>query len=223
MTIQEYFGEWSKVIDLPEADRIMRRLSASYSTVCPSPDNIFKAFRLCPLDKLRVVVIGMEPYSQKGVATGLAFANSPDTPEDRLSPSLEVLKESVIDYTVPHGRVIFEPDLEKWEAQGVLLLNAALSCEIGKTGSHILLWRPFMKSFLTNLSNYHTGLVYLLMGAHAKALELYINRRTNYVIHIRHPSWYARNGARMPSEVWKEVNSILIRLNGTGIEWYQEH
>jgi uracil DNA glycosylase len=80
-----------------------------------------------------------------------------------------------------------------------------------------------MKSFLTNLSNYHTGLVYLLMGAHAKALELYINRRTNYVIHIRHPSWYARNGARMPSEVWKEVNSILIRLNGTGIEWYQEH
>ena len=223
MTIEDYFGDWSKVVDLQEADRIMRKLSASNHIICPQLKDIFKCFRLCSLNNLRVVIIGQDPYPQKGVATGLAFANNPDTPEDSYSPSLEILRESVINYTIPHRRVTFAPDLEKWEAQGVLLLNSALSCELGRVGSHTLLWRPFIKSLLTNLSKYHTGLVYLLMGTQAQSLEPYINKQFNHVIHIRHPSWYARQRQRMPSDIWQEINTILIGQNGYGIEWFTEY
>ena len=223
MTIQEYFGDWSKVVDLQEADRIIKKLSASNHIICPQLKDIFKCFRLCSLSNLRVVLIGQDPYPQKGMATGLAFANSPDTPEDSYSPSLEILRESVINYTVPHRRVTFAPDLEKWEVQGVLLLNSALSCELGRVGSHTLLWRPFIKSLLTNLSKYHTGLVYLLMGTQAQSLEPYINKQFNHVIHTRHPSWYARQRQRMPSDIWQEINTILIGQNGYGIEWFTEY
>jgi uracil DNA glycosylase len=105
----------------------------------------------------------------------------------------------------------------------VLLLNSALSCELGRVGSHTLLWRPFMKSLLTNLSKYRTGIVYLLMGTQAQTLEPYINRQFNYVVRIRHPSWYARQKQRMPSDIWQEINSILIGQNGYGIEWFTEY
>ena len=223
MTIQEYFGDWSKVVDLNEADRIMKKLSASKTVICPQLKDIFKAFTLCPLNTLRVVVLSQDPYPQKGVATGIAFANSSDTPESQYSPSLEVLRESVIDYTIPHRTINFAPDLEKWEEQGVLLLNSALSCEMGRVGSHILLWRPFITSFLTNLSKCSTGIVYVLMGSQAQTLEPYINSHFNYVIRIRHPSYYARTKTRMPSDIWKQINNILISQNGYGIEWYKEY
>ena len=113
MTKEEYFGDWSTVIDLHEADIILKRLSASNHIICPQLKNIFKAFHLCPLHSLRAVLIGQDPYpnlrafpwdSSQGrvpVATGLAFANASDTPDNHLSPSLEVLRESVIDYTIP--------------------------------------------------------------------------------------------------------------------------
>lgn len=233
MTIQEYFGDWSKVVDLSEADRILKKLSASHHIICPQLKDIFKAFILCPLNNLRCVLIGQDPYPNLKttvldgspikipVATGIAFANSPDTVA--LSPSLEVIRESVINYTIPHRTTIFDPSLEKWEAQGVLLLNSALSCEVGRVGSHMLMWRPFIKSLLTNLSKYHTGIVYVLMGTVAQSFEPYINKQFNHVVHIRHPSWYARQRQRMPSDIWQEINSILIAQNGYGIEWFTEY
>ena len=223
MTIREYFGDWSNVIDLSEADRILKRLSSVGTKVCPSVKDIFKAFKLCSLHNLRCVILALDPYPQKGIATGLAFANASDTPENKLSPSLEVLKESVIDYTIPHRRINFDPSLEKWEEQGVLLLNSALSCELGKIGSHTLMWIPFMTSFLTNLSKCSSGIVYVLMGSQAQSLERYINKRFNHIIRCRHPSYYARTKTKMPSEIWRQINDILIGQNGYGIQWYQEH
>lgn len=227
MTIEEYFGEWSRVADLKEAYSIMKRLADSKVKVCPTLADIFKAIRLCPISRLRVVILGYDPYNNmvegRPVATGLAFANPPGTLEENYSPSLSILRESVIDYTIPHRRIIFDPSLEKWEEQGVLMLNSALSCELGRVGSHMLMWRPFMKSLLTNLSCYHTGLVYLLMGTQAQTLEPYINKQFNHVVKIRHPSWYARQKQRMPSDIWQEINSILIGQNGYGIEWFTEY
>ena len=223
MTIQEYFGDWSKVVDLEEANRVIKKLSSSNHIICPQLKNIFKAFNLCPFKELRVVIIGQDPYPQKGVATGIAFANSSDTQDNSYSPSLEILRESVIDYTIPHRTIIFDPSLEKWEEQGVLLLNSALTCEVGRVGSHYLLWRPFIISLLTNLSKCSSGIVYVLMGSQAQSLEPYINKQFNHVIHIRHPSYYARTKSRMPSDVWQKINNILIGQNGYGIEWYKEY
>ena len=227
MSAEEYFGDWYGFLDLKEAGRIMKKLSASNISICPEKKDIFKAFKLCSYHDVRVVIVGQDPYSDiyknKPRATGIAFANSSDTPEKCYSKSLEVLKESVIDYTVPHRIVIFDPSLEKWEKQGVLLLNSALTCQQGKIGSHTLMWRPFISRFLTNLSTYSTGIVYVLMGSQAQSLESYINPKFNYVLKCRHPAWYARNGTRMPSDIWKEINKILINLNGYGIEWYKEY
>ena len=227
MTIEEYFGDWADIVDLKEADRVVRKLSTSKKTICPQIKDIFKAFRLCPFHTLRTVIIGQDPYNNikgdKPVATGLAFANTSNTPERQYSPSLEILRESVIDYTIPHRTITFEPDLEKWEEQGVLLLNSALSCEAGRPGSHTLLWRPFITNLLANLSRCSSGIVYVLMGSQAQSLEPYINKEFNHVIRIRHPSYYARTKTRMPSDICSQVNSILIGQNGYGIEWYKEY
>ena len=153
-------------------------------------------------------------------ATGLAFANPPGTPEDSYSPSLSVLTESVIDFTKPHGVINFDPSLKMWEKQGVLLLNSALSCQKGMAGSHTLLWRPFIKNLLTNLSWYMPGIVYVLMGSQAQTLESYINKKNNYIFSTKHPSWYAREHQRMPSDIWRSINDILISQNGYGIKWF---
>ena len=224
MTIEEYFGDWCKVVDLKEADRIIKYLLSLKKVICPKAKDIFKAFTLCPLSSLRVVIIGQDPYNNlrngKPVATGLAFANSSDTPPEAYSKSLDVLMDSVIDFSLPHESIIFDPSLEKWEEQGVLLLNSALSCELGKPGSHSLLWRPFMTSLLTNLSKNTTGIVYVLLGSAAQSLESYINEDFNYIIKEKHPSWYARTNTPMPSDIWRRVRSILRDQNGIGIKWF---
>ena len=241
MTIQEYFGDWSEVVDLKEADRLINNLSKfSTGSICPQLKDIFKAFHLCPLHTLRLVILAQDPYttlkkavvteaSASGlksllpVATGIAFANDSNTPVKNLSPSLEVLRESVIDYEVPHGIVTFDPSLEKWEAQGVLMLNSALSCEAGRVGSHMLMWRPFITSFLTNLVKRSWGIVYVLMGSQAQSFEPYINKEYNHILKCKHPSYYARTHQRMPSHIWKQINQILISQNGYGIDWYEEN
>lgn len=225
MTIEEYFGDWSRVIDLNEADRLLRK-AVNDSPICPLPKDIFKAFRLCSLKDLRLVICGLDPYPDmyKGNprATGLVFANQKDTPSEDFSPSLKILMESVIDFTIPHGLINFDPSLEKWERQGVLLLNTALSCRRGRVGSHTLLWWPFMKSLITNLSKHTTGIVYVLMGTQAQGLEPFINKGFNHVIRIRHPSWYARTCAKMPHSIWNDINQILVGQNGTAIKWFEE-
>ena len=222
MTIQEYFGDWCKVIDTTEADRVLKKLISSKQIICPKIKDIFKAFTLCSLHDLKVVILSQDPYPQADRATGIAFANSKDTLQDNYSPSLEVLMESVIDFSCPHDNIIFDPSLEKWEAQGVLMLNSALSCTLGKVGSHTLMWRPFIKSFLTNLSCYDTGIIYVLMGTEAQSFLPYINSKYNHIIYTKHPSWYARNHIPMPSDLWHQINKILIGMYGYGIEWYKE-
>ena len=222
MSINEYFGDWSNIVDLSEADRIIKKLSASNCIICPTISNIFKAFRLCQFSNLKVVIVGQDPYPQKNVATGLAFANSPETSEKSYSPYLDILRESVIDFTIPHRTINFDPSLEKWEEQGVLLLNSALSCQLGKPGSHALMWRPFISSLLSNLSTWCSGIVYVLMGNQAQSFEHCINTNNNYVIHCRHPSYYARTHQRMPSDIWKQIDRITVNLYGEKIKWFDE-
>ena len=234
MSIEEYFGDWSKVIDLKEADRIMKALPKGENIICPRPQDIFKAFKLCPFNNLRVVLLGQDPYPnlkrvQGGspslkapVATGLAFANSSDTPEDSYSPSLAILRDSIMRLTKPDQNAIFAPDLEKWAEQGVLLLNTALSCQTDKPASHTLLWRSFMKTLLTNLSMTTIGIVYVLMGTAAQGYETFIDHKANHILYTRHPSWYARNNIQMPSDIWRQVDQILVGINGYGIQWFED-
>ena len=223
MTIDEYFGDWMKVLDRNETVKIMNWLKTTdSSTLCPSIKNVFKAFKLCSYNECKVIFIGQDPFPQKGVAQGVLFGNSSDTPEDKLSPSLKVVKESVINFDIPHNLITFDPTLESWAKQGILMLNSALTTEVGKVGIHTLKWRPFVGSFLKNMSEKNPGIIYVFFGSQAKSLDTYINNNNNYKLFIEHPAYYARLNKRMPSDIWYTVQKLVYNIYGTLIEWYKE-
>lgn len=222
MTIDEYFGDWMKVLDRNETMKIMGWLrSINQSTLCPSIKDVFKAFKLCPYNKCRVVFIGQDPYPQRGVAQGILFGNSSDTPENKLSPSLQIIKESVINFEIPHNLITFDPTLESWAKQGILMINSALTTEVGKIGVHMMKWRPFMIAFLKQMSMINPGIIYVLFGSQAQILEPYISKN-NYVLKIEHPAYFARTNKKMPYHIWKDINKILYDLYGERIEWFKE-
>ncbi|MGN0144149.1 MAG: uracil-DNA glycosylase [Clostridium sp.] len=223
MKINDYFGEWIKVIDKNELFNIINKLNKLYAIkpITPEYQDIFKVFTLCPYDKCRVIFIGMDPYPQKNIATGIAFGNKVNTLDKNLSPSLQVIKNSIIDLYDTVNNINFDPTLESWAKQGVLLLNSALTVEINKPGSHIMLWRSFIASLLTNISLYNTGIIYVLFGKAAQTFIPYIGKN-NTIIKECHPSYYHRLGINMPYRVFSEVNNILTNINNDKIKWYEE-
>ena len=209
MSLEEYFGDWLKVIDkkiLYETINILN--TTDFSTLCPIYNNIFNCFTICNLSDLKVVILGMSPYPQLNKATGIAFGNKRETLDEDLSQSLQVIKESVINYEIPQNNIIFDPSFEDWEKQGVLMLNCALTCKVGLPSSHLGLWRPFISKLIYNMSRYMTACVYVLFGKEAKTFEPYISQY-NYVIKEIHPSYYARNHKKLRYNLWDEINSHL--------------
>ncbi len=225
MTIEEYFGDWCEYIDLDRADSIKNSLLKSNKTICPKLGNVFKCFRLCSFEGLKVVFLGYDPYpnlvNNQPVATGLAFANNSSTSEENYSPSLKVLKASISHHLYSDNSVNFDPSLESWEEQGVLLLNSALSCEAGLTGSHSLMWRPFIASFLLSLSLARTNIVYVLLGSVAQSFKDFINHKDNTVIECYHPAYYARKREMMP-DIWTKINKALLGYKEKEIRWFNQ-
>lgn len=223
MTIDEYFGDWMKVLDRVETMKMMGWLkTVNLNTLCPALSNVFRAFKLCPYKECRVVFIGQDPYPQKGVATGILFGNSKETPEDKLSPSLQVVKESAINFEIPHNIITFDQTLESWAKQGILMINSALTCEVNKVGSHVNQWRPFVSKLVKNLSYRETGLIYVLFGKQAQTLKPYIDERYNDIIEIEHPAYFARTNKIMPYSVFEQMNNILYGRYGEKIILFNE-
>ena len=209
MSLEEYFGDWLKVIDKNELYKIINILNINGSSnLCPNYNNIFNCFTVCKLSNLKVVILGISPYPQLNKATGIAFGNKRETLDEDLSPSLQIIKESVINYEIPQNSVIFDPSFEDWEKQGVLMLNCALTCKVGLPSSHLGLWRPFISKLIYSMSRYMTACVYVLFGEEAKTFEPYISQY-NYVIKEKHPSYYARNHKKLRYNLWDEINSHL--------------
>lgn len=228
MTIEEYFSDWLKYIDVNELYRIITILRKEYSTktVFPLYKDIFKAFHLCSYKNLKAVFIGQDVYPDKynnlPRATGLAFANRNEVSDDNISPSLKILKESIINFEMPHNHIIFANDLEEWANQGILLLNSALTVEEGKIGSHIMLWRPFISSFLKKLSNDTCSMLYVLFGSQAQTFKPCINELTSITCEFKHPAYYARTHTKMPYKTFHIINNRIKRLTGETINWYKE-
>lgn len=224
MTSDEYFGDWMKVIDRAELNNIMVKVGQEYrrKPICPAQPDVFKAFRLCPLKDLKIVMLLQDPYPQKGVATGLALANNSKTLDSELSPSLKVIKEAVINFEIPHYCITFDPTLESWAKQGILMLNSALTVEMNKVGSHVMIWRSFIIALLKHLSEYETGIIYVLFGRQAQTFKPYINKQFNDILEIEHPAYYARLNKRMPSELFATISNLCKDKYGVPIKWYQE-
>jgi uracil-DNA glycosylase len=212
---------WRKVL-LKEFDKeYFRKLSAfvhdSYGTkeVFPHPKNIFKAFDLCPFDSIKVVLIGQDPYHGKGQAIGLSFAVSEQT---TLPPSLKnIFKEIENDLSVspiPNG------NLERWATQGVLLLNATLTVESGKPGSHQKQgWEEFTDAVIQKISSEKEHVVFILWGNYAKQKGAHIDRTKHYVIESPHPSPFSAHTGFFGSKPFSKTNTYLKNHNLPEIDW----
>ena len=224
MTYEEYFGDWTKVIDYSELTKVLKKVNIEYNTksIMPKYEDIFKAFTLCSLHDTKIVMLGQDPYPQRGVPTGILFANHKDISEENLSPSLKIIKEAVIDFAVPHNIITFDNSLESWCKQGILMLNSALTVELNRVGSHAMLWRKFICSLLTNICKYETGLIYVLFGQQAQTFSPYINSRYNTIIKEKHPAWYARTGIKMPHSLFTTISNMCMDKYGIPIKWYEE-
>lgn len=221
MTIEEYFRDWVHAINKKTLNTTIAYLNKLYSIkdITPEYKDIFKAFTLCDRKDCKVVFIGQDVYPQKGIATGIAFGNKAHT--EQLSPSLEVLKDAVLNFKDPYRPAEFDITLEDWGKQGILLINSALTCEVNKIGSHLSLWRPFITEFLTKLSSINPGLIYVLFGKQAQSFDFCINKQFNTIIKVNHPSYYARINKPMPSDVFKNINELLKGKNGEVINWFK--
>lgn len=225
MTPENYFGDWMKVIDKKELNILLSKLEIEYKHkyICPEQNNVFKAFKLCLYEDLKVVFLGQDPYPQKGVATGILFGNKKETEEDKLSPSLQIIKEAAINYNIPHNHIIFDNTLESWAKQGILMLNSALTVEMNNIGSHTMLWRPFISKLLSNLSISNTGIIYVLFGKQAQTFKPYINKNFNIIIEETHPSYYARTNTHLSPSLFTIINKEVKDRCKEKLRFYEEY
>lgn len=212
------FKEWIYFIDKYEAERLLPILVDYYNAfeISPKKEDVFKAFSLCNPNDCKVVFIGQDPYPQRGVATGILFGNKQGTKEDDYSPSLKVIKESINNLENPNIVYTFDPTLESWAKQGILMLNASLTVEVNRIGSHTMLWRRFIARFINNFSKYNNNIVWVLFGELAQTFAPYIFQ--GKVFKVKHPAYYARTNKKMPCSIFNKVNDYLSRYN-TKIDW----
>ena len=220
MTLEEYFGDWMKVIDKEELLKVTKNINILYKTKKYSPQykDIFKAFHITPYNNLHTVMLFQDPYPNN-MATGIAVGNRNEV--INLSPSLEVLKEAAIDYTVPHYGLQFDNTLESWSKQGILMLNTALTVEYGNPGSHSVLWRNFMIKLIKNLNTYNPGLIWVLWGTSAKSFRNYIT--SGNIVEEYHPAYYARNNLKISRTFFRELKRTIKRQFDVDVEWFHEY
>ena len=176
----------------------------------------FKAFEACDFDKLRVVIIGQDPYPQLGVADGIAFSCSlTNDPQ----PSLKYIFKDIEKTLYPDGYV-WDPNLERWADQGVLLLNTALTTTINKPGTHQNIWKTFIVYLLDYLAWNNPGLVYVFMGKKAQEYMALIPDNVHKLT-CSHPASAAYNNLEEwdSGNIFKRINDICISINGNPINW----
>lgn len=183
-------------------------------TIYPPGPKIFNAFNTTPFDKVKVVIIGQDPYHGPGQAMGLCFSvpNSIKVPASLKN----IYKELNRDLGMPipdHG------DLTKWAEQGVFLMNAILTVERGKAGSHKKIgWQQFTDEVIKTLSTKKEGLVFLLWGNFAKAKKALIDETKHYVLESVHPSPLA-GGAFIGNGHFSKTNELLKAQGKEPIDW----
>ena len=184
-------------------------------TIYPSGSKIFNAFNLTPFSKVKVVILGQDPYHGPDQANGLSFSVNKSFP---IPPSLKnIFKELFDDLGIqpPNSGC-----LERWSNQGVLLLNTYLTVEKGKPGSHRNIgWERFTDYVLSKLSENKKNIVYLLWGKHAQEKAKIINRANNKIIMSAHPSPYSANYGFFGSRPFSKANDFLVNTNQTKINW----
>jgi uracil-DNA glycosylase len=186
-----------------------------HKTIYPLPPFIFNAFELCPLDQVKVVIIGQDPYHGPGQAHGLCFS----VPEGvRIPPSLRNIYKEIQDdigCDLPESG-----NLERWAKQGVLLLNATLTVEAGNAGSHQGLgWETFTDAVIKTISDQKEHVVFLLWGSYARSKATLIDRSKHLILEAPHPSPLSAYRGFLGCKHFSQTNAYLAKQGLEQIEW----
>ena len=187
---------------------------AAGRVIFPPGGRIFRAFELTPLEQVKVVILGQDPYHGDGQAMGLSFSVPENVPAP---PSLRnIFREIETDLGI---RMSGSPDLEPWARQGVLLLNAILTVRRGEAASHSGIgWQEFTDAVIRTVSDRCEGVVFLLWGNYARSKRDLIDRSRHTVLEAAHPSPLAR-GAFFGCRHFSKTNEILISEGKEPVNW----
>lgn len=182
----------------------------------PKNADIFNAFNHTPFNKVRVVILGQDPYHGAGQAHGLSFSVQQGV---ALPPSLKnIFKELALEY--PGYVIPKNGDLTNWANQGVLLLNATLTVRAGQPASHQNQgWEQFTNHVITTLSAMQQGIVFLLWGNFAKQKEVLIDTDRHFVLKAPHPSPFSANSGFFGCNHFLKTNQILEKQGLQPINW----
>ncbi|MBO7207139.1 MAG: uracil-DNA glycosylase [Kiritimatiellae bacterium] len=211
--IADIHPSWRNILDeesgKPYFATLMTFIENAYSSsvVFPPRQKIFEAFNRTPFDDVKVVILGQDPYHEPGQAQGLSFY----VPENvKPPPSLRNIAKEL-------GKM---PDLLSWADQGVLLLNATLTVEAHKAGSHQKKgWETFTDAAIKALAERRQNLVFILWGAYAQKKGEFIDRSRHLVIESAHPSPLSARRGFFGSRPFERANEYLAQNSLRTIEW----
>ena len=192
----------------------LRAEKAAGVRIFPPGSQIFRAFELTPVDQVKVVILGQDPYHGPGQAHGLSFSVPVGV---TAPPSLKnIFKEIETDLGVQMSGC---PNLESWARQGVLLLNAVLTVRCGEAASHGKIgWQEFTDAVIKYISDNCEGVVFMLWGNYARGKAVLIDRSRHCVLEAAHPSPLAR-GAFFGSRHFSQANAALVSFGRAPINW----
>lgn len=174
------------------------------SPICPSGGNTFRAFSL-PLPEVKMVILGQDPYPNVKDATGLAFGVDKYRPYKDFPFSLKVIADCFCE-SEGEADTFFDPALDMWERQGILLLNSSLTCQQGTPGSHSALWKPFMTEVVKLLDSAQPN-IFILFGKQAQEFDIFVDKQKHFVLHCPHPAALAY-GNNIDKQVYVDTFKI---------------
>lgn len=204
--------------DKPYFVRLTQAVHKEYAQgPCYPPGRlIFNAFNLCPFDRVKVVIIGQDPYHEPGQAMGLSFS----VPQGIVMPPslVNIFKEIQQDLGTP---MPVNGDLTRWAEQGVLLLNATLTVRAHQANSHQPLgWSQFTDAAIMALNAHRSGIVYMLWGGYARSKRSLIDASRNLILESAHPSPLSANrGGWFGQHQFSRCNAYLQQQGEQPIEW----
>lgn len=217
-----HIGEksWEKILqdemEKPYFRKLMEELDKAYEQgkVYPQKHEIFQAFRLTPYDRVKVVLLGQDPYHGKGQAEGLAFSVKKGV---KIPPSLRnIFKELEEDLRIEkpdHGSLV------SWAEEGVLLLNTVLTVEEGKANAHAGMgWKTFTDRVIRKLGQREDPLVFILWGNQAKEKEKFIAEHHRIISSV-HPSPLSARRGFFGSKPFSKTNDFLQEMGTSPVNW----
>ncbi len=201
----------------PYFEELTRFVKEEYATrrIYPRGSNIFRAFDKCPLDKLKVVIIGQDPYHGPGQAHGLCFSVDEGVPHP---PSLQnIFKEVASDIGTP---IPSSGNLDRWAEQGVLLLNSVLTVREHEAASHAGKgWEQFTDAVVRRIAQEKQGVVYLLWGSYAQRKGAMVDPQRNCILKAVHPSPLSAYRGFLGCKHFSQANDYLLSTGQTPINW----